>query len=121
MKINKALTLAGAALIVVTSVDAWSQTSSAPMGSDMEASSSMATPQSTKKQDRMLSRKVRAALSKDKTITPSGIVVRAKNGAVILEGTVPDESQIERATNVAQHVQGVTSVKNSLSIREEGE
>jgi hyperosmotically inducible periplasmic protein len=120
MKISKALTLAGAAMFVVTSVNAWSQ-ASAPMGSDMEASSSMATPQSTKKQDRVLSRKVRAALSKDKSISPSAIIVRAKNGAVTLEGTVPDESQIERATDVAQHVQGVTSVKNALSIRAEGE
>jgi hyperosmotically inducible protein len=120
MKTSKALTLAGAALIVMTSVNAWSQ-ASAPMGSNMEASSSMATPQSTKKQDRVLSRKVLAALSKDNSISASRIVVRAKNGAVVLEGTVPDESQLERATDVAQHVQGVTSVKNALSLRAEGE
>jgi hyperosmotically inducible periplasmic protein len=120
MKISKALTLAGAALIVVTSVNAWSQ-ASAPMGSDMEASPPSATPQSTKKQDRMLSRKVRAALSKDKGISASRIVVRAKNGAVILEGSVPEESQIQRATNVTQQVQGVTSVKNALTIQEEGQ
>lgn len=37
-------------------------------------------------------------------------------GNVILEGTVPEQEQVAKATQIAQGVQGVTSVKNALSI-----
>lgn len=125
MKISKALTLAGAALIVVTSVNAWSQTS-APMAPTPAASaagtSDMASPKTMKKEDRALAKKVRTALTKDKTINPSRIIVKAKGGTVWLEGTVPEEAQSDKATSVAQQVPGVTSVKNALSIKaEEGQ
>jgi hyperosmotically inducible periplasmic protein len=43
--------------------------------------------------------------------------VRARDGAVTLQGTVPDQSQTDRAAEVAKGVEGVTSVKNALSVR----
>jgi osmotically-inducible protein OsmY len=40
---------------------------------------------------------------------------------VTLEGTVPDSSQVDKATQVAQGVAGVSSVKNALTIKEPGQ
>jgi len=71
--------------------------------------------------DRALARKVRGALAKADGISVAHVVVRAKGGAVILEGTVPEEDQIAQVVKITQSVQGVTSVKNALSIRPEGQ
>ncbi|HTR05482.1 MAG TPA: BON domain-containing protein [Paraburkholderia sp.] len=70
--------------------------------------------------NRALSRKVRSALSRDRQISVSNITVRAKDGAVILQGSVPEASQIQRAEDVAKGVEGVTSVRNALTIRPVG-
>jgi osmotically-inducible protein OsmY len=42
--------------------------------------------------------------------------VRARNGAILLEGWVPEEAQVEQATRVAQGVPGVASVQNALTL-----
>jgi hyperosmotically inducible periplasmic protein len=42
------------------------------------------------------------------------------DGAVTLQGTVPDQSQTDRAAEVAKSVEGVTSVKNALTVRAPG-
>jgi hyperosmotically inducible periplasmic protein len=67
--------------------------------------------------NRALSRKVRATLAKDKNLDITDVTVRARDGAVTLQGTVPDQSQTDRAAEVAKGVDGVTSVKNALSVR----
>jgi hyperosmotically inducible periplasmic protein len=41
----------------------------------------------------------------------SEIHVFAKGGAVVLEGSVPDPAQIDKAGDLAKGVQGITSVK----------
>ncbi|MFD1558226.1 BON domain-containing protein [Paraburkholderia silviterrae] len=81
-------------------------------------------PQSTKASraaDRALSKQVRVALLKAKILDVPTISVRVKNGAVTLAGFVRDQSQIERAGEVAQTVSGVTSVKNAITIRQPGQ
>ena len=67
-----------------------------------------------------LEKKVRGALAKAKGITVDNITVRARGGAVVLQGAVPEAGEIDHATEVAKSVEGVTSVKNALSIRPEG-
>ncbi|MGF6971112.1 hyperosmotically inducible protein [Paraburkholderia sp. WC7.3g] len=119
MKAIQAIKLAGGALIIAVSVGAWAQASDA-MGSMSAPSSDQMSAKSMTSADRALSKKVRAALVKAKDVTASGIVVRAKSGAVTLEGTVPEQAQVDTATEVAKGVAGVTSVKNALSIKEEG-
>ena len=74
----------------------------------------------TKQANRALSKKVLGTLSKG-GIKTSGVHVIAKGGAVVLEGSVPDPTQIEKAGELAKGVQGVTSVKNSLILKEEGQ
>jgi hyperosmotically inducible protein len=57
---------------------------------------------------------------KDRNISTANITVRARDGAVTLQGSVPLQDQSDRATEVAKGVPGVTSVKNALSIRPVG-
>ena len=70
--------------------------------------------------NRALARKVRAALARANGVSVANITVRAKDGAVILQGTVPAQAEIDRASDVAKGVNGVTSVKNALTIRPVG-
>jgi len=42
--------------------------------------------------------------------------VRARGGAVTLTGSVPDQSQVDKAGDVAKTVDGVTSVANKLTV-----
>jgi hyperosmotically inducible periplasmic protein len=75
----------------------------------------------SKAANRKLAKDVRRALSRAKDISVANINVRAVNGVVTLAGTVPDGSQIDKATKGAQGVSGVTAVKNSLTIRPVGQ
>ena len=66
-------------------------------------------------------RKVRSALAKAKGISAANILVRSRDGNVTLEGSVPEQPQVDLATTVAQGVPGVKSVKNALTIRPVGQ
>ena len=99
MKNIQILELTVAALIVATSINAWSQTgdtasapASAPGTSAMAPGS--AVPATGRKADRALRRKVYAAIGKHKEISAGDISIIAKDGAVTLHGTVTDASQI---------------------------
>jgi hyperosmotically inducible protein len=76
--------------------------------------SSGTSAKATKEADKQLARNVRAALAKVRGIDVSGVAVHASGGAVILRGSVPDVSQIDKAGNVVTGVPGVTSVTNKL-------
>lgn len=84
------------------------------------AGSNSASPASNAKQiraaDRALQKNVRRALAKTRGLEVINITVRARNGDVVLEGSVPEQSEIELATRAAQGVPGVNSVKNALII-----
>ena len=116
MNAIRTLRLAGAALVVVASVNAWAQ------GSESAAAptTSHATKSSVRKANRALSKKVLQALSKGGVDT-TGINVLAKGGAVTLAGTVTDPEQIDKAGSIAKGVSGVNSMKNALTIREGGQ
>jgi hyperosmotically inducible periplasmic protein len=121
MKVINIVSLAGSAMIVVASINAWSQTS----GSNATSAQSSMAPASeggakaTKQANRSLSKRVRAALLKG-GVDASKISVVAKGGAVTLAGTVTDSSQSDKATEIAKTVPGVTSVKNSLGLNQPG-
>lgn len=80
----------------------------------------MAAPAtSAKKVDRKLGYSVRKALSKTQGVDVSNIAVRSHGGAVTLEGTVPDQGQIDKAGEVAKGVAGVKSVSNKLTVMQQ--
>ena len=116
--IKKLSLVAGAMLIAAASLQAYVQDASAPATATSGATST-ARQQSkaARAANRALSRKVRAALAKDRDLSGASITVRVKDGAVTLQGIVPEQSQIDRAAQVAKGVAGVTSVKNALTIR----
>jgi hyperosmotically inducible periplasmic protein len=66
--------------------------------------------------DRALQKNVRRALARTKGLDVLGITVRARDGDVVLEGSVPEQAEIEQATQVAKGVAGVRSVRNALTI-----
>jgi osmotically-inducible protein OsmY len=118
MKAFPAIKMIGSALIVLASLNAYAQSSDAeaPM-----AASSAPTAKQAKAANHALGRKVRSALSKTKGLSVANITVRAHGGAVTLAGSVPEQPQIDLATQAAQGVPGVTSVKNALTIRPVGQ
>jgi hyperosmotically inducible periplasmic protein len=122
MKAIQAIKMVGGALVVLASVSAYAQSSDT-----MAASGAMSQPsakqvsKAQKSADRALQKKVRAALAKAKGISVANITVRARSGAVVLQGSVPEQAMVDQATTVAQGVDGVSSVKNALTIRPEGQ
>lgn len=114
MKATKAIMFAGAALVALTSAGAHAQGGAA--SSPAPATAAASDAKSIKAADRALQKSVVRALSKTKGLRATTITVRAHNGAVILEGTVPEQAQMGLATQAAEAVEGVTSVKNALTL-----
>ncbi|MFM0167771.1 BON domain-containing protein [Paraburkholderia sediminicola] len=122
MKAIRTFKLMGGALIVVVSVNAWSQTSesAAPSTQSTMAPAGGGSAKAIRQANRALSKKVLVALSKN-GVTTSRLNVIAKGGAVTLAGSVTDSTQIDKAGQIAKGVPGVTSVKNSLTLKEVGQ
>ncbi|MGF6599918.1 hyperosmotically inducible protein [Paraburkholderia sp. GAS448] len=120
MKAIHAIKLASGALLVMASIQAYAQTSEAAPAADNMAPNAKAQHKADSAANRALGRKVRTALSKSLGVGASHITVRASHGAIVLQGTVPEQDLSDKATDIAKGVDGVTSVKNALSIRAEG-
>ncbi|MCC8404445.1 BON domain-containing protein [Paraburkholderia sp. MMS20-SJTN17] len=114
MKAFPTIKMIGGALIVLASLNAYAQSSDAAATAAPAATTSA---KQTRAANRALQKKVRATLARTKGLTVGNIIVRAREGVVTLEGSVPEQAQIELATNAAQAVAGVTSVKSALTIR----
>ncbi|MDR5856590.1 BON domain-containing protein [Caballeronia sp. LZ062] len=87
--------------------------------SDVAASADAASAphQQDKSADRALRKAVIRSLSRTKGLNTARITVRVKNGVVMLQGSVPDQSEVDLATRAASNTAGVTSVRNSLTIQ----
>lgn len=122
MKAIHAVRLVSTALLISGSIHAYAQASNAAAPSSAPTTTAEARGhyKSMKAANRALQRQVRSALVKDRNISTANITVRARDGAVTLQGTVPLQAQSDRATEVAKGVPGVVSVRNALSIRPVG-
>lgn len=67
--------------------------------------------------DAVITTKVKAALLGDSQVNSGDIGVVTQNGEVQLSGFVNSQAQIDRATEVAKGVQGVTKVTNEMSVK----
>jgi hyperosmotically inducible protein len=106
-------------LTVTMSMNGWSQTSepaSAPVQAAVTASGGMPAS-SGRKADRVLRRKVYAAIARHKEINAGDISVTAKNGVVTLNGTAADASQVREIAEIAGGVPDATSVINKLTVQ----
>lgn len=119
MKALQVFKLAAATALVAASLHAYAQDDAASdaTAAAQQASPSHAQSKQEKAANRALSKKIRSALAKDKKVDLSRVTVRVRDGAVVLQGSVPEQSQVEHAADVTKGVQGVTSVKNALTIR----
>lgn len=89
-------------------------------GGTTNASQATTSALSSKSADRALRKRVRTVLAKDKKINAANITVRAREGAVTLEGSVTSQDELLRAEEIAKSVSGVNSVRNALVIRQPG-
>jgi hyperosmotically inducible protein len=67
--------------------------------------------------DGVITTKVKAALLGDSGVKSGDIGVVTRNGEVQLSGFVDNQSQIDRATEVAKGVEGVKNVINELAVK----
>jgi hyperosmotically inducible periplasmic protein len=119
LKTVRAIAVAALATLSLHAMPAMAQgDASAPSAGSAAGAKADAKAQRTA--NRILQKKIRAALAKTKDLDVTNISVRARSGAVVLEGTVPEQAQIDRAGEVAKGVDGVTSVKNALALRPKG-
>ncbi|SAL81907.1 transport-associated protein [Caballeronia arvi] len=119
MTTTRALGIASIVLIALASVHAWAQPGASEAGaaSNAAAASGSTTGKNIRGADRALRRKVYAAIAKSKDINAGDISVVAKSGAVTLDGTVVDASQIDKVAEITRGVPGVTSVANKLTVQ----
>ena len=68
-------------------------------------------------EDSVITAKIKALLLKDPAVSALAVSVETRKGTVLLSGFVENESQIQRAAEIAAGVQGVVNVKNSLVVK----
>jgi hyperosmotically inducible periplasmic protein len=76
-----------------------------------------ATTVGNKVDDGMVTTKVKAALLADANVKSFDVAVVTRKGEVQLSGFVDNQSQIDRALEVAHGIAGVRSVSNEMSIK----
>jgi hyperosmotically inducible periplasmic protein len=117
MSLSKVLTGVALAAVAFTGL--------APVYAQTDAGSSEAAAPPTKanirKEDRALEKQIRHTLTKTKHLVSSGINILVRpGGKVTLEGTAPNQKQIDLAGKTVEGVSGVTSVTNNLQVYTEG-
>ncbi len=66
--------------------------------------------------DALLSDLLRLELASDPDVRGGTLQVKVEDGVVTLQGRVRDEKAREKATEIAEDVEGVTEVKNELKL-----
>ncbi|RQU02046.1 BON domain-containing protein [Burkholderia cenocepacia] len=89
------------------------------VASDVPQTASALSKKEMKAENRRLQRAVVRALGSAKGLNSANIGVVARQGAVVLRGSVTDAAQSQIATAVASSVSGVTTVTNNLLVRPE--
>jgi hyperosmotically inducible protein len=69
--------------------------------------------------NRALAHAVRKSMEKNH-LEVDDVRILAKDGAVTLAGTLDDQGQLSRVSDVVKKVPGVTSVDNELTLQQEG-
>jgi osmotically-inducible protein OsmY len=67
--------------------------------------------------DTVITTKVKAAVFNEPTLKSAEINVETFKGVVQLSGFVNSRADINKAVDVARHVEGVKSVKNSMRVK----
>ncbi|HTJ95787.1 MAG TPA: BON domain-containing protein [Pararobbsia sp.] len=116
MKARHLVHALGASLLALSISAAHAQASDTAAASAAAAPSAKLTKKQARAANHKLAQAVRKALYGTKGLVSSDITVLARNGVVTLDGTVPDQPQIDLAGQTAQGVSGVTSVRNNVQL-----
>jgi osmotically-inducible protein OsmY len=108
-----------------TSTTTTTTTTSTPTTSDTASTNTAATSASGTSPaggtnvvtDTVTSGKIMAALAGDPGLKDTDINVKSEGGVVTLGGTVKSQDQVQIATNLAQHQDGVSRVESQISVR----
>jgi len=76
-------------------------------------------PQGYKRSDDRIMEDINEAMTRDHDLDASNISVEAKDGEVILKGTVSDRESKRRAEEIAESCSGVRDVQNQIRIQRE--
>lgn len=68
--------------------------------------------------DGVITTKVKSALLADDTVKGLDINVDTMNGSVTLNGTVDNQAQADRATEIAKGIEGVSNVQSNLVVND---
>ncbi|PFH19979.1 MULTISPECIES: BON domain-containing protein [Burkholderia] len=101
------------------SVAANVQAQSEPAGSSIAPPAVTPGKKEIRAANRRLQKAVVRALGSAKGLNATNIGVVARDGAIVLRGSVTDSAQSQIATAVASSVSGVAAVRNDLLIRPE--
>jgi hyperosmotically inducible protein len=115
VSLKKLITIPLAIAALTGAVTANAQTDTAASGA-----SAQPTKKQARTQNHELEKKIRHTLTKTKHLDSSGITILVKGGKVTLEGSAPDDDQIQRAVSTVSGVPGVTGVTNNLMVHEPG-
>ena len=69
--------------------------------------------------NRKLGYAVRRAVGRVQGVDVSRLIVRSRDGDITLLGSMPDQSQVDKAAEAAKGVAGVKSVTNDLSVHQQ--
>jgi hyperosmotically inducible protein len=67
--------------------------------------------------DTVITTKIKTELMAEPALKSLDVKVETNNGAVVLSGFVPSQTEADKAVDVARNVKGVTDVKSSLRIK----
>jgi hyperosmotically inducible protein len=95
-----------------------SAANSGATSTDQQASAGTSGPSATN--DSAITAKVKDALNTAPELKATQISVDTMNGVVTLSGSIDTTQNLDRATQVAQTVDGVKGVKNQLSVKSQG-
>jgi hyperosmotically inducible periplasmic protein len=103
------ITLTSALFLLITGCNRQQETSTPPAPS---------TTVGTKIDDSVVTARVKSALLADPNIKSFDIAVVTRKGEVQLSGFIDNQTQIDRAIEIAHGVDGVHSVTNKMSIKQ---
>jgi len=102
--------LVGAALVLISGCDF--------RKADTQPPASHASSVGTRIDDGIITAKVKSALLADPDVKGFDVKVESRNGEVMLSGFVANQSQVDRAMQIARGVEGVKLVANKMDLKD---
>jgi len=101
----------GKKVLIAATAACWAFAAGGAFANDMGKSDQPIT-------DSVITTKVKAELTKDKTTKARDIHVKTQDGVVMLSGTVDSATEKQKAEQDARGIKGVVDVHNDLSVKQ---